>query len=182
MIAAVACARMGSRRFPGKCLAMLDGKPLLQYTIDFARKLGIQLYIMSRDEPILSYVADKCPVIYEPPALYDREPEATIERLAFCNSLIGADHLVLLQPTQPVRDFPFLLDCLMTVVFSELAWTRVMAPRPVEIMDSGIMYTYSRSFLSGVAGDGRDFYFAGKWFDIDTPEEMKRCEEWLQRK
>lgn len=54
-------ARGGSKRFPGKNLALLDGKPLIAYVIEAALKSGIfEVVVVSTDDAAIGEVARDC--------------------------------------------------------------------------------------------------------------------------
>lgn len=179
-IAAISCARMASTRFPGKCLALLNGKPLLQYTIDFAKEINIPLYIWTRDIEIMEYVKDKCPIIYEPEHLYDTKEDTTREKMAFANKIIEADAIILLQPTQPIREkekiLKFINDC-------QVDWSdNIYAYSGEQDEPDGLIYWYSKKYLE-LGKDNYTLYGPPRiYFDIDTKEDLERCEKWLQER
>jgi len=180
-IAAVTCARMDSKRFPGKCLALLDGKPLLQHTIDFARSIDIPLYTFTRDQRIIDYVKDQTPIIYEPIELYDTSQNTTYEKMQYVNRILDADYLILLQPTQPVRNIDLglgIIDELEThLTFAKLS--EYLYSVDEEGKEDGCYYVYSKGYLKE---KGKGIFFENiKSFDIDTPEDLQECEEWLQK-
>jgi len=181
-IAAVTCARMDSKRFPGKCLALLNGKPLLQHTIDFARSIDIPLYTFTRDQRIIDYVKDKTPIIYEPEELYDTPQNTTYDKMQDVNKILEADYLILLQPTQPVRSKE-LIQQILNEMSNNLIWSHTwdyLYTSNGEKQD-GCFYMYSKKYLIKQT----NYYICLKntqiSFDIDTPEDLKECEEWLQR-
>lgn len=180
-IVAVTCARMDSKRFPGKCLAMLDGKPLLQHTIDFACSIGIQLYTFTRDQRIIDYVKDKTPIIYEPEELYDTPHNSTYEKMQYVNRILDADYVVLLQPTQPVRNIEK-IEQFINYFTSQQEYNYGLTIDASNDPD-GAMYIYSRNNLNGYRISPCYFIFPDRIrvFDIDTPEDLKECEEWLQK-
>jgi CMP-N-acetylneuraminic acid synthetase len=179
-IAAVTCARMDSKRFPGKCLALLDGKPLLQHTIDFARSIDIQLYTFTRDQRIIDYVKDKTPIIYEPIELYDTPHNSTYEKMQYVNRILDADFVVLLQPTQPVRDKGHIKNCIHTVI--NCCGNTGYGYTGNHYIDDGAFYIYSSEYLEDLSKqDSSMLEGYHPTFDIDTPEDLKECEEWLQR-
>lgn len=45
-------ARYASTRFPGKPLALLDGKPMIQHVVEQAKKLGLRTVVATDDERI----------------------------------------------------------------------------------------------------------------------------------
>lgn len=180
-IVAVTCARMGSKRFPGKCLALLDGKPLLQHTIDFARSIDIQLYTFTRDQRIIDYVKDKTPIIYEPEELYDTPHNSTYEKMQYVNSILDVDYVVLLQPTQPIRNYKLIKGVIKLLhkhsTYNDL--NEYIYSVDEEKKEDGCYYIFSKRYL---IDKGRGLPFDNiKSFDIDTPEDLKECEEWLQR-
>jgi CMP-N-acetylneuraminic acid synthetase len=181
-IVAITCARMDSKRFPGKCLAMLDGKPLLQHTIDFARSIDIPLYTFTRDQRIIDYVKDKTPIIYEPIELYDTPQNTTYEKMQYVNRILDADYVILLQPTQPVRwEMQFNLNITLFSRQEKYNYGYYVNHQSKE--PDGSLYIYSKDYLNGQ--DKNEFklrHFSEEIiFDIDTPEDLKECEEWLQK-
>lgn len=181
-IIAVTCARMASTRFPGKCLAILDGKPLIQHTIDFARSIGIQLYTFTRDQEIIEYVKDKTPIIYEPIELYDTPQNTTYEKMQYVNRILDADYVILLQPTQPVRNIKLGLG-IIDELERHLTFQRLsdyIFSIDEKGNEDGCYYVFSKGYLKE-KGEGISFENI-KSFDINTPEDLKRCEEWLQKR
>jgi len=174
-IAAISCARMASTRFPGKCLALLNGKPLLQYTIDFAKEINIPLYIWTRDIEIMEYVKDKCPIIYEPKHLYDTKEDTTREKMAFANKIIDADYLVLLQPTQPIRGVVE-----KSIIDSAVGLCLGYAYSGEKGYPDGRIYVYSRGYFFQEDCEYGWHVPDFDYFDIDTKEDLERCEKWLQ--
>lgn len=54
-------ARGGSKRIPGKALRRLAGKPLIDWTIESCRALGVETVVCSEDEAILEHArAQSC--------------------------------------------------------------------------------------------------------------------------
>jgi CMP-N-acetylneuraminic acid synthetase len=184
-IAAVTCARMDSKRFPGKCLALLDGKPLLQHTIDFARSIDIQLYTFTRDQRIIDYVKDKTPIIYEPIELYDTPHNSTYEKMQYVNRILDVDYLILLQPTQPIRWKPTIEKIIKEIIEKDIDFSFTsyegLAEGTIERADDGAFYCYSKKSLKQDLKLVKKLFLNCYTFDIDTPEDLKECEEWLQR-
>lgn len=177
-IIAVTCARMNSTRFPGKCLYPLAGKPLLQWTIDFAKEINIPLYTFTRDQKIIDYVKDKTPIIYEPEELLDTPYNSTYEKMQYVNKILDADYVILLQPTQPVRDKDHIKICIDTVVDSNVGYGHTSN----YFVDDGSFYIFAKKYLDD--SDQRDCVELIGYhptFDINTLDELKECEEWLQK-
>lgn len=177
-IIAVTCARMGSKRFPGKCLALLDGKPLLQHTIDFARSIDIQLYTFTRDQRIIDYVKDKTPIIYEPEELYDTPHNSTYEKMQYVNRILDADYVVLLQPTQPVRWKILISNFIDYSIKYSISYGRTYKIESMK--EDGVFYIFNKKHLIKKTNTVIPFlnYIS---YDINTTEDLKECEEWLQR-
>jgi CMP-N-acetylneuraminic acid synthetase len=179
-VVAVACARMDSKRFPGKCLAQLANKPLLQYTIDLARAANLPLYVWTRDAAIMEYASDKCPMIYEPARLYDTREDTTREKMRYANDVLRAEYIVLLQPTQPVRSSTRVLTWVAMVRGEGADYAYTVNP---DGRTSGTFYAYSSRYLSNDVGDidARVLVLPDRQeFDIDMPEDLERCERWLR--
>lgn len=63
----IVSARMGSHRFPGKVLADLEGKPVLQHVIERCKKAGpTVLAIPSKDTEIVEAVGGLVTIYYHP--------------------------------------------------------------------------------------------------------------------
>lgn len=110
-------ARGGSKGVPGKNVRVLKDKPLIQWTIDTAKKSGCldEIVVSSDFDPILD-VARECGVNA------DRRPKALggddIETVSVvCDFLdrAGLDHddlIMLLQPTSPFRSYKNIVEAI----------------------------------------------------------------------
>jgi CMP-N,N'-diacetyllegionaminic acid synthase len=104
-------ARGGSKGIPRKNITIINGKPLIQYTIDEAKNSKyLDRIIVSTDDKEIAEVAEKCGA--EVPFL--RPKELATDNAKTIDALIHAvkelekrgskyDYVVLLQPTQPLR-------------------------------------------------------------------------------
>lgn len=105
---AIIPARGGSKRFPGKNLALLGGKSLLDHSIDYAleneRFLG-EILVTSDDEKILSAAEKRGVNTLERPAEYATDNATTASALRHAVNLLPElpKHVVLLQVTNPLR-------------------------------------------------------------------------------
>ena len=104
-------ARKGSKRFPGKNKTILEGKPLIQHSIDFAIREGVtpsQIWVNSDDEEILA-LADKSGVnsyIRSQHLADDFASTVAVleDQIAFFRlNQIPCDAVILLQVTNPLR-------------------------------------------------------------------------------
>ena len=100
-------ARGGSKGLPGKNIRPLAGKPLLAWTIEAAQQSEFvdRVVLSSDDEAILDcgrrWGAD-VPFVRPAPLAADDTPGMAVVRHAL-EQLPGYDHVVLLQPTSPLR-------------------------------------------------------------------------------
>lgn len=102
-------ARGGSKRLPGKNTRSFAGRPLIAYSIAFARYCGINHVIVSTDSTEIADVANACgsEVLMRPAALSsDTATTAAAAQhcMQYCTGQgIEADVFVTLQPTNPLR-------------------------------------------------------------------------------
>ncbi|RKD23555.1 CMP-N,N'-diacetyllegionaminic acid synthase [Caminicella sporogenes DSM 14501] len=108
---AVIPARSGSKGIPNKNIVDVNGKPLIQYTIDEALKSKyLDRVIVSTDSEKIAGVARRCgaDVPFLRPAKLASDTAKTIDVLIHVINKLKKqgeqyDYLVLLQPTQPLR-------------------------------------------------------------------------------
>jgi CMP-N-acetylneuraminic acid synthetase len=111
-VLAIVPARGGSKGIPKKNLALLNGKPLIQYTIDAAKnsRLISSLILSSDDDEIIAYCKNqdiKVPFVRPKHLAKDDTPMIDVIRHAV-SSLVKIDnyrpdYIILLQPTSPLR-------------------------------------------------------------------------------
>jgi CMP-N,N'-diacetyllegionaminic acid synthase len=104
-------ARGGSKRLPNKNLINLDGKPLIQWTIDFAKKVEKGSHILvSTDSTDIAHIARKHEVLV--PWLRPVELSSDTAKTAdvclhalnwFASNVEPVDCVVTMQPTSPFR-------------------------------------------------------------------------------
>lgn len=104
-IATFILARKNSKRIPGKNMIPFLGRPLVEWSILFARKLEYPVYVFTDFDEVRAiarqhgcFVRDK---------MYENENGVhyTGMELEIYNHEVKADHIVLLQPTSPLRDY-----------------------------------------------------------------------------
>ena len=106
---AIIPARGGSKRLPGKNIRLLDGIPLIEHSINYAK--GFSKYIdnifVSTDSSEIKKVALDCGVdVIERPKHLSTDFSTSVSALKHVlESLPGVDveNVVLLQPTNPLR-------------------------------------------------------------------------------
>jgi CMP-N,N'-diacetyllegionaminic acid synthase len=104
---AVIPARGGSKRFPGKNLFPLDGKPMIAWTLEAARgSMHVDVIHVSTDSP---EIADACraegvPVEHLRPSILAEDQTPTVDVVrAVLGGIRCTGWVVLLQPTSPLR-------------------------------------------------------------------------------
>lgn len=104
-------ARKGSKRVPGKNIRLLQGKPLVQYSIEHALQAHWidDIYVSTDDEAVAAIAGKfKCRVIDRPESLAT-DHASTLDVIKHCIDVLKKDgkrpdYIVLLQPTVPIRD------------------------------------------------------------------------------
>ena len=112
-ILAIIPARGGSKAVPRKNIRLVDGKPLIAYTIETARAAGDLFHrvIVSTDDPEIAAIARQCgaevPFLRPARLSGDRVPTLPVLQhgVAFIEKQDGLrlDGVFLLQPTAPLR-------------------------------------------------------------------------------
>lgn len=116
---AVIPARAGSKRIPGKNMRLLAGKPLIYHTFEAAKKCPkLDACLVTTDDPEIKQLA--LDFGFE---VIDR-PEELAGDLTLSSDVVSHvldelddqgrhfDHLVLLQPTSPLRNAPHISACI----------------------------------------------------------------------
>ena len=151
MVVALIPARAGSKRFPGKNLALLGGRPLLAHTCEAALTSGVlsAIYVNTDSRPIAD-VAERCgvacPVLRPKHLAVDDSPtwDANIFMLDFLAQRGESyDAVMVLQPTSPLRTAADIRSSL--ALFEEHAPCSVVSVSPLA----------PRSWLGHLGPDGR---------------------------
>jgi N-acylneuraminate cytidylyltransferase len=111
---AIIPARGGSKGFPGKNIALLQGKPLIAHTIEQAQRAEfIKEVIVSTEDRDIASVSEEwgATVVDRPEELaHDFSPsEDAIAHVMGYMGLEGNDMIVMLQCTSPIRR-PWMID------------------------------------------------------------------------
>ncbi len=113
-------ARANSKGIPGKNIKLLNGKPLIGYTIEEGKKSRINRLIVSTDSPKIAKTSQAfgAEVPFLRPAELSQDDSAiedslldTINKLKESEGY-QPDIIVLLQPTSPLRKADHINDCL----------------------------------------------------------------------
>lgn len=121
MILGIIPARKGSKRLPGKNTRMLCGKPLIAWTIEAALCSGkLDRVIVSTDDDEAADVADRmgCEVAMRPDFLAT-DTASVYDVVRFHLKNTDADHVMLLQPTSPLRTAADIDDMALDYVCEE---------------------------------------------------------------
>ena len=112
-------ARKGSKRLPGKNLKVLNNKPLIKYSVDYALNYFDKddIWINSDCEQILSFASNINVNIYKRPLILGGDTVTTVDVLKdhlafFIKQEIIVDAIILLQPTNPLRKKDLLKNCI----------------------------------------------------------------------
>lgn len=113
-------ARANSKQIPGKNIKLLNGKPLIGYTIEEGIKSQINRLIVSTDSSEISKISDDfgAEVPYLRPSEFSQDDSIIEESLLhLLNNLKEKESyqpeiIVLLQPTSPLRTASQINDCI----------------------------------------------------------------------
>lgn len=114
MVLGLIPARGGSKGVPNKNIKIINGKPLIVWTIEKAKKARIlDRIVVSTDSENIAAVAKKAgaEVLMRPSELAT-DSASTQDVMAHALSCIPADILVLLQPTSPYRSEGLIDACI----------------------------------------------------------------------
>ena len=115
-ILAIIPARGGSKGIKNKNIAALAGKPLLQWTIEAAKKSKyVDRIVLSSDDPQIQEIAELlgCEVPFTRATHLATDEASTIDVLVdVLERVVGFDVVVLLQPTSPLRTAEDIDSCI----------------------------------------------------------------------
>lgn len=104
---AIIPARGGSKRLPRKNILNLNGKPLIAWSIEAAKKSKYidKVLVSSDDDEIISISEKYLAEIIKRPDSLSNDTATTADMIEHvCNNIENYDYLVLLQPTSPLRN------------------------------------------------------------------------------
>lgn len=111
-------ARKGSKGIPNKNMILLNGKPLIQYTIEAAMEvISSERIIVSTDSNEILKFSKKFGLInsFIRPAEFSSDYSGMYEVLLHaCDKIksVNFDYIILLQPTSPLRTKENILECI----------------------------------------------------------------------
>lgn len=175
MLLAIIPARGGSKGIPRKNLAMLNGKPLIEYTIEAAQQSGcIDEILLSTDDDEIASAGQRMglDLCYRRPPELGGDATAMIDVLEHGIHWFGKTHgnmpdeIMLLQPTSPLRsanDIAGAVASFRSTGAQSLVSVHPMSEHPCEcIIGSGESWEYLVEPPKGAARrqDYKDnFYF-----------------------
>jgi 3-deoxy-manno-octulosonate cytidylyltransferase (CMP-KDO synthetase) len=95
-------ARLNSTRFPGKPLALILGKPMIQWVYERARQVDKidEIYVVTEDK----FLAEKCSELDIPVWLGSKPASTGAEALSFASQEIEGDFFLNIQGDEPLID------------------------------------------------------------------------------
>jgi CMP-N,N'-diacetyllegionaminic acid synthase len=118
---AIIPARAGSERLPGKNKAIIDGRPLIWWSIDAAQKSNyFDTIVVTTDDKDVAVIAARsgCKVIERPSELALADT-ASLPVVMHVLKQYPADAICLLQPTSPLREAGDIIDSLKLLIRSK---------------------------------------------------------------
>lgn len=160
---AVIPARGGSKGLPGKNIKILNGKPLIAWSIEAAFESALtDRVLVSTDSEEIARVAEQwgCEVAIRPSELAIDE-STTIEVLQHLyNTISGVDSMILLQPTSPLRDAGLVDKCIK--IYSEGGYTNLATGFWCKYKEFGSHNNLRRQDYQGFFYDDGNVYVLSK--------------------
>ncbi len=157
-ILAIIPARGGSKGIPRKNIKKIEGKPLIEYTIDTAKKCEqlFDVVVSTEDEEIETIAkANHCKVIKRPKELatdHSKVQDACLHILKhFEEKDILFDAILLLQPTSPLRTVADIDNVIELMVKNDV--DGIVSVCEVEDMHPARMYTNDNNGLISIMPD-----------------------------
>lgn len=180
----VTCARVKSTRTHKKCIRIINGKPLIQYTIDFAKKLKFPYYIYTKDQELIKH-AKNCSIIREPEELYDTGDIVGQQRCIA--EVTNADVIILLQATSPIRRLELYENWIADFLSSDFdSGFSVSKIDRLNYKMNGAFYIFYTKILKKNINDiislNSKIYIDEQDIDIDTEKDFERLEKYFEDK
>jgi len=175
VIVIVIPAKGASNRLPNKNMAMIGGRPMIDYSIDqaLASKRATAIYVSTDSDVIAAHAAGRgISVIRRPESLGGEIPILDVYRHAIANMPDGGKVAILvgLQPDHPDRDLT--IDATIETLEREGA-DRVMSKEP-NGTKSGAHYVLRRHFID--TGESRkDVTLVDDCTNIHFPADLERA-------
>ena len=157
MIAGIIPARGGSKGIPRKNLRPIAGKPLIAWSIEAANESRLldDYYVSTEDNEISSVSREYGAKVIERPPELATDGADMMDVLRHFLDYTGADIVVLLQPTSPVREKGLVDRCIKR--FQEKKADSLATGYNCKIFEYG-SYSDNRQRLSGFFHDDGNVY------------------------
>ena len=131
-------ARAGSKRIPGKALADLGGRPMIEYTLAAAYGAGLRIVVATDSEDVARYAHRRGAERYVDLSIYlrpesaDDEPDISWVRAAL-EAYPEVEDLAILRPTSPFRSSATVrwALALWRTVGEDVDSARMVTPAPI---------------------------------------------------
>lgn len=186
-ILALVTARGGSKRLPGKNIRLLQGRPLITWSIDVVKDIpGVCDVLVSTDDPAIAEVAREAGALVpwlRPAELatdYATSVDVCLHALDWYQGIHGAvDGLLLLQPTSPFRSKATVLQGL--ALFSQYEMRTVIGlsaavshPMLCYRIEKDVMSPFVKADLNGVrTQDLPPAYIVNGAFYLISPSNLQ---------
>lgn len=129
-IVGVIPSRWGSTRFPGKSLAMISGKPMIQWVVERVRQAKkLDSVIVATDDRRIADCVQSLDIEGVQVAMTRPEHPSGTDRIAEAVQTVDADAVINVQGDEPLID-PALIDKLADVISSK-EWDMATAATPI---------------------------------------------------
>ena len=188
-------ARGGSKRLPGKNIKNLGGKPLINWTIELAKKLPYEKSILvSTDSQEIAEIAKKCgaEVPWSRPFEISEDSSTTSEVALhalnwFEQNVSKVDGVLLLQITSPFRTIERMIEGIE--VFKSSGMKPVVAVSPVSQHPKWIFRIENNELVSVLSGgensskvqDSEKLYVVNGSFYLITPQDLREQETFFPK-
>lgn len=176
-----------SKRIPNKNMIIVNGKPLLQYTIDFVKKLkrqySLKYYIISDSEKIEEYVISRrINHLMIPEYTGDRNHAKGMQIMRWMHRHINAQSYFMLPATTPTRNLKRIADiiaeCLCGFVKSA---TTVYKTDRNNYKHTGEFWFFEKDQLKkkDLIDNNTRLFITNNNIDIDTVEDLIRFKRFV---
>ena len=192
----VILARGGSKRLPNKNIKLLNGHPLIYYTILTAQRSNLTSVVVSSDSDEILSISRKfhIPCIKRPDHLAQDDTPSflalkhAVEKAEETFGKNFYDKVVLLQPTSPTRTNEMINRCLQIDSDAVITISPLLSGKNATFIENGAVYVMKRSLFDKIKNPSDYLINDLQMFklccvttetciDIDTEEEFKEVEK-----
>lgn len=188
-LAIISFARKGSKRLPGKNTMLLNGKPLIWYTLQTMRFLSYNPLLPTIERYVLTdykECQDVCKHEGIKTIWRDHPKEWDDIRInQWAHEKIEADEYLLLQPTSPFRNNIKISNWLFISHIGldiESAYAIKQIEKDKYIRAGSFFYYTKEQLATGKLNNDNSFIFLdNNDIDVDTIEDFKKAEEYAKQ-